>query len=130
VIFVFVAPVIEVLGAKTFVPITNPKLVLALAAVEAPVPPFAIATIPETFVAVPNNVPVIVPAVKFPLASLATIAFAVLAFVAVVAEFATLPAVVIVPLNVPASAIILVVPAAVNLPFASTVKVGIDAEDP
>ena len=80
--------------------------------------------------AVPDNVPVIVPAVKFPLASLATIAFAVLVFVAVVAELATLPTVVIVPLNVPASTIILVVLAAVSLPFASTVKVGIAVEVP
>ena len=120
----------EVFGAKTFVPITNPKFVLAPAAVIAAVPPFSIATIPETFVAVPDKVPVILPAVKFPLASLATIAFAVFALVAVVAELATLPAVVIVPLNVPASATILVVPAAVNLPFESTVNVGITVEDP
>ena len=47
-----------------------------------------------------------------------------------VAELATLPAVVIVPLNVPASATILVVLAAVNLPFESTVNVGIDVDDP
>ena len=63
---------------------------------DEPVPPFAIATMPETFVAVPDNVPVMVPAVKFPLASLATIALAVFALVAVVAELATLPPVLIV----------------------------------
>ena len=63
---------------------------------DEPVPPFAIATIPETFVAVPDNVPVMVPAVKFPLASLATIALAVFALVAVVAELLIFPAVAIV----------------------------------
>jgi hypothetical protein len=46
--------------------------------------------------ALPLNVAVIVPALKFPLASRATIALAVFAFVAVVAEFDTLPAVAIV----------------------------------
>ena len=35
----------------------NPKLALALVAFTAPVPPFAIATTPVTFVAVPLNVP-------------------------------------------------------------------------
>ena len=61
-----------------------------------PVPPFAIATIPDTFVAVPDKVPVIVFAEKFPLPSLATIAFIVFAEVAEVAVLLTLPAVVMV----------------------------------
>ena len=43
--------------------------------------------------AVPDNVPVMVPALKLPLASLATIALAVFASVAVVALLDTLPAV-------------------------------------
>src|SRR5262249_5533251 len=47
-------------------------------------------------VALPFKFAVIVPALKFPDGSRDTIAFAVFAFVAVVAEFATLPAVVIV----------------------------------
>ena len=46
--------------------------------------------------ALPDNAAVIVPAVKLPLASLATIALAVFKFVAVVAELETLPAVEIV----------------------------------
>ena len=46
--------------------------------------------------AVPDKVPVITPAVKLPLASLATIAFAVLALVAVVAVLLTFPELVIV----------------------------------
>ena len=60
----------------------NPKLALALVALTAPVPPFTIATIPLTFVAVPLNVPannvevtllaVISPAPKLPVPSLAT----------------------------------------------------------
>ena len=41
--------------------------------------------------AVPDNVPVMVPALKLPLASLATIALAVFASVAVVALLDTLP---------------------------------------
>ena len=61
-----------------------------------PVPPFAIATIPDTFVAVPDKVPVIVFAEKFPLPSLATIAFIVFTEVAEVAVLLTLPAVVMV----------------------------------
>src|SRR5256885_15268485 len=48
------------------------------------------------FVALPFNVAVIMFALKFPDASRATIAFAVLALVAVVAELATFPAVEIV----------------------------------
>ena len=139
-----------------------PKFVKAAADVVAPVPPFSIATIPVTLVAVPDTLPVIVfvtfkfvnvptevkdelttvefkevpdkvpaaavtvisvepsnatplmffvaanlvavdalpvkaavivPALKFPVASRATIVFAVLLFVAVVAELLTLPAV-------------------------------------
>ena len=70
--------------------------------VDAPVPPFAIATIPVTLAAVPETFPdkgpenpaaVMVPAEKFPDPSRATIAEAVFAVVAVVAELATLRAV-------------------------------------
>ena len=73
-----------------------PKFVLAFVLVDPPVPPFATATIPDTFVAFPVTVPVklpvilpvtfpvtlpikldeIVPALKFPLASLLTKALA------------------------------------------------------
>ena len=42
----------NVLYAKTSVPIANPKFVLAADAVVPPVPPFATATVPETFVTV------------------------------------------------------------------------------
>ena len=68
-------------------------------------PPFAIATLPVTFVALvafvavaalPSKVAVIVPAEKSPLASLETIEFGVLKLVAVVAVLLTFPAVVIV----------------------------------
>ena len=52
---------------------------------------------PEKLVAVPLNVAVMVPALKLPDESRVTIAFIVLLLVAVVAEFATLPAVAIVP---------------------------------
>lgn len=67
-----------------------------VAAVVPPVPPLASATVPDTFVAVvavdafPLNDAVIVPALKLPEASRVTMAFAVLAFVAVVAEFGML----------------------------------------
>ena len=54
------------------------------------------ATIPDTFVAVPDKVPLIVFAEKFPLPSLATIAFPVFKEVAVVAVLLTLPELVIV----------------------------------
>ena len=47
-------------------------------------------------VALPDNVAVIVPALKFPDASLNTMVFAVFALVAVVAELDTFPAVLIV----------------------------------
>ena len=40
------AAVPKVLWAKTSVPMAKPKFVLASAAVEAPVPPFAIAMVP------------------------------------------------------------------------------------
>jgi hypothetical protein len=40
----------------------NPKFVLAFVLVDPPVPPFATATIPDTFVALPVTVPV-----KFPI---------------------------------------------------------------
>jgi len=66
----------------------NSKLALAFSAFVAPVPPFAKATIPLIFVAVPLNVPankvevtllaVISPAAKFPLPSLATTVFGIL----------------------------------------------------
>ena len=61
-----------------------------------PVPPFAIATIPETFDAVPDKVPVIILASKFPAPSLATIELAILELVAVVALLLTFPGVLIV----------------------------------
>ena len=61
-----------------------------------PVPPFGIATIPDTFVAVPDKVPLIVFAEKFPLPSLATIVFVEVAEVAEVAKLLTLPELVIV----------------------------------
>ena len=48
------AAVPNVLCANTFVPIANPKFVLAVAASVAPVPPFAIATVPVTFADVPD----------------------------------------------------------------------------
>ena len=71
-------------------------------------PPLATPTVPLTLSAVPETLPVtlpvtfpasgpenpeavIVPALKFPLASRATIAFAVLVFVAEVAELLTFP---------------------------------------
>ena len=76
-------------GACTFVPITNPKLVLAAAALVAPVPPLATAMavplqVPEemvpTVVRFDNEVNVVFDvAVMFP---------AVVAFVAVVAKVA------------------------------------------
>ena len=86
----------------------NPRLVLAVAAEVAPVPPFAMATLPVTLVALvafvavvadvalPLKLAVIVPAEKFPLPSLETIAFGVLESVAVVALLLTFPAVVMV----------------------------------
>ncbi len=49
-----------------------------------------------TVEALPNKLPVIVPASKFPSAFLKTIVFGVLTVVAVVAEFATFPLVLIV----------------------------------
>ena len=42
------------LGAKTSVPITKPRFVLAPAAVVAPVPPLATATVPVTLAALPD----------------------------------------------------------------------------
>ena len=74
-----------------------PRAVKAAAAEVDPVPPLAIATVPVTLAAFPLTLPVkfavIVPAEKLPLLSRATIAFAVFADVAVVAEFDTFPAV-------------------------------------
>ena len=74
--------------SDVFSTFANPKLVLALVAFTAPVPPFAIATIPVIFVAVPLNVPannvevtlltVISPAAKSPLPSLATTVLGIL----------------------------------------------------
>ena len=55
----------------------------------APVPPFAMPTVPLTFVAFPLSVAVIVPAMKSPLASLETIEFGLFELVAVVAELLT-----------------------------------------
>ena len=69
----------------------SPKFSLAVPIVVAPVPPFAIATVPVTFVAevavkaFPARFAVMVPAVKLPLASLETIEFGVLELVAVAA---------------------------------------------
>ncbi len=68
--------------------VPSPRLVRAPEAVVAPVPPFAMATVPETFVAVPESVAVIVPAVKLPDASRFTIVEAVLRFVAALASVA------------------------------------------
>jgi hypothetical protein len=65
--------------APTVVPLMLPPVIVALEEVTAPL-----------------KAALIVPALKLPEASRATIAFAVFAFVAVVAEFATLPAVLIV----------------------------------
>ena len=85
--------------------------------VDEPVPPFAMSTIPDTLVAVPDKVPVIIFAVKLPLASLATIALAVFAEVAVVAELLTFPAVAIVDKS--ASVIL---PTYVNVPLPTFFK--------
>ena len=83
-----------------------PKFVLAFVLVDPPVPPFATATIPDTFVALPVTVPVKFPiilpvtlpvtlpikfeeitlALKFPLASLFTILLAKFALVALFAN--------------------------------------------
>ena len=65
-----------------------PKFVNAVAAVVAPVPPLAIATVPVTLpavvavVAFPVKLAVIVPAEKLPLSSLFTMVLIVLIFVA------------------------------------------------
>ena len=83
-----------VIPLKVFAPATVCAVVISTKfCVDDPVPPFGMATIPVTLVAVPDKVPVIMFAVKLPLASLATIALAVFAEVAVVAELLTLPAV-------------------------------------
>ena len=83
-----------------------PKFVLAFVLVDPPVPPFATATIPDTFVALPVTVPVKLPvilpvtlpvtspikfeeitlALKFPLASLFTILLAKFALEALLAN--------------------------------------------
>jgi len=78
------------------------------------------ATIPDTFVAVPDKVPVIVFAEKFPLPSLATIAFPVFKEVAVVAVLLTLPELVIVAnlvsdIAVPLHTPVVIVPTLVKL---------------
>ena len=64
-----------------FSTLSNPKLVLKPATVDAPVPPFAIATIPVTLVAVPNKFPL-----NSPLAFRFTILLAKLLFVALFAN--------------------------------------------
>ena len=74
------------------VPFILPTVVALPVLVTSPVK-FALVV---TVLAVPDKVPVIIFAEKFPLASLATIALAVFALVAVVAELATLPPVLIV----------------------------------
>lgn len=68
------------------------KFVFAPNTVLALVPPLIMDTIPDTFVAFPFNVAVIVPAEKFPVASLETMVLLLFKSVAVVAEFATFPA--------------------------------------
>lgn len=65
--------------------VVAPRFVNAAAAVVAFVPPFAIATIPVTFVALPDKLAVIVPALKLPEASLETIVLTVFALVALLA---------------------------------------------
>ena len=81
----------------------KPRLDLASDALVAPVPPFAMATLPVTLVALvalvaevavdalPIKSAVIVPAEKFPLPSRETIEFAVSELVAVVALLLTFP---------------------------------------
>ena len=68
------------------------KFVFAPNTVLELVPPFTIDTMPDTFVAFPFSVAVIVPAEKLPLASLETMVLLLFKSVAVVAEFATFPA--------------------------------------
>ena len=63
-----------------------PPSVIVLPVLAIPVPPLAPNTIPETLVALPDSVAVIVPAVKFPVASLLTIVLAVFALVAALAN--------------------------------------------
>ena len=63
-----------------------PPNVMVFPVLFTPVPPFAAETIPVTLVAVPKRSAVIVPAVKFPLTSLLTIAFVVLLAVAAFAS--------------------------------------------
>ena len=61
--------------------LSNPKLVLNPEIEDEPVPPFAIATMPVTFVALPNKLPL-----NLPLASRLTILFAKLSEVALFAK--------------------------------------------
>ena len=74
--------VVDVPGVSNKETVPKPKLVRAAAAVVAPVPPLANATVPLTFVALPDKVPVIVPAEKLPEESRFTIILAVLESVA------------------------------------------------
>src|SRR5438045_5623797 len=95
----FVAALASTVAAATFAAVCPPTLLTTVALC---VPVTSPDNDPEKLVAVvavvalPLKFAVIVPAEKLPDASRATIAFAVLVFVAVVAELATLPAVEIV----------------------------------
>lgn len=62
--------------------VVAPKFVIADVADVAPVPPFIIATVPVTFVALPSRLAVIVPALKLPDESRDTIVLTVFALVA------------------------------------------------
>ena len=70
-----VPAVVPILRAATA---PMPRFVRAAAALVAPVPPLATATVPETLVAVPVRLAVIVPAEKLPNPSRDTTSFAVL----------------------------------------------------
>ena len=94
-------------NVKRFAPrVVAPRFVRAAVSVVAPVPPLAIATVPVTLVALPLNVAVIVPAEKLPEASRATMAFAVFALVAVVAEFGREMAVLVTPVTCPCALVV------------------------
>jgi hypothetical protein len=129
------------LAAITSVPISNPKFVLAAAAVAAPVPPFAIAIVPESVDAFVAMVMFAVPSKATPLMVRAVVnlaaEFAVVAVVAdaanvAVAAFPSISPVTFEPETVPilasvtdpfASFMVLIAPSAtfvvVTLPFAS-----------
>ena len=87
-----------VVPAAVAVDVQPLKFVRAAGAVVAPVPPFATATVPVTFVAFPLRLAVMVLATKLPPASLKTIVLAPLAEAAVVLALATVPVVTFEPL--------------------------------